>query len=264
MASRQFGAPPRGDLLIGPPSTFAAQGPGAARERSAFEEALARHLPQEPFEDLVRPSELAALLDVSLNTVYYWINKNLIPVAPGHKPWRLRRRDLDSIMSQVEFLLNTRKQRQASTEVRQDAPPAPPSDLMTAEEAAALLGVPRATVYRWLHKGHISPIIVGRRYLLRRSDVKAMLPISGSASASPGGGPEPGGAVSHFVSLKAAALGLNVTVSTVRRWVRSGKLPSRQLGSRHLIAVEQIEAMKKYIGPSMLPRRGPIGRLAVS
>ena len=46
--------------------------------------------------------------------------------------------------------------------------------IMTASEAAAMLGVSKPTLWRWAHTGYLKPIKIGKKTYYRQNDIERM------------------------------------------------------------------------------------------
>src|SRR3954454_6786705 len=62
---------------------------------------------------------------------------------------------------------------------------AEPEDLMTLGEAVDFLGTSRPTMYRWLERGELKGLKVGKQWRFRRSDLVAYLERGPIAVAAP-------------------------------------------------------------------------------
>src|SRR5882724_4609664 len=66
------------------------------------------------------------------------------------------------------------------------------------------------------------------------------------------------------LSFTAAALQLSISVATIKRMVRDGRLPTVTLGRRRLVPQTEIEHLARPTAPSRRPARGPGGIRSVT
>jgi len=112
---------------------------------------------------------------------------------------------------------------------RNDSPQAVPADLVSVREAARVVGITPAAVYRWIKRGQLAvqPSASGRRVSL--AAVQALVP--------PPAPPAPADAVAIYEALRLT----DVTRRHIETWVTQGRLPRWRGRSGPLVRVVDVQ-----------------------